>query len=123
FRGSRCRVEVRQGREENYQPELYVYPGSALDYPRVQRAVENRIGELQAAYPGVGVVDLGSHFRLTIPPAYRVGHEAHFASVTGQFLRYVLGEETMPAWEKSNMLAKYLVTTRGVEMARARMFQ
>ena len=42
----------------------------------------------------------------------------HFAQVTKQFLRYVQGQEPMPAWEKPNMLAKYLITTRGVEMSR-----
>jgi predicted dehydrogenase len=119
-RGSRCRVEVRQGREERGQPEVYVFPGSALDWPQVHRALEARVAALQATYPGVGVVDLGSHFRLTIPAAYRVGHEAHFAAVTSQFLRYVLGRERMPAWEKPNMLAKYFITTRGVELASGR---
>jgi len=117
-RGSQARIEVRQGRAENYQLELYLHPNRALDLPRLRRAVEHRLGSLQPRYPGVGLTDLGTHFRVAIPAALRVGHEAHFAMVTHQFLRYVRGEEAVPAWEAPNMLAKYTVTTRGVELSR-----
>jgi hypothetical protein len=48
---------------------------------------------------------------------YRVGHEAHFAEVTRQFFAYLKDPKTLPAWEKPNMLAKYYVSTKGVEMA------
>jgi predicted dehydrogenase len=118
FRGSRSRIEVRQGKAEKFQPELYVIPNKAIDAPPVKRALDLRLRALQADWPGVGVIDVDGHFRLTIPPAFRVGHEAHFAQVTKQFLRYVQGQEPLPAWEKPNMLAKYLITTRGVEMSR-----
>ena len=118
FRGTRARVEVRQGREEKFQPELYVIPTTTMEYPLVRRALEHKLQTLQVDYPGVGVTDLGTHLRLSIPQSYRVGHEAHFAQVTKQFLRYLRGQDPLPAWEKPNMLAKYLVTTRGVAMSR-----
>jgi predicted dehydrogenase len=118
FRGSRSRVEVRQGREEKYQPELYVIPNKMIEYALVRRAIEQRIQALHAELPGIGVVDLGSGFRITIPADYRVGHEAHFAQVTKQFLRYLRGQDALPDWEKPNMMAKYFVTTRGVEASR-----
>lgn len=114
FRGSRSRVEVRQGRDEGYRPELYVVPNTA----HVGDALRARVAQLQAHYPGVGLADLGGPFRVTIPDAYRVGHEAHFTEVTRQFLRYVQGEDRLPAWEKPNLLAKYHVTTHGVALAR-----
>jgi predicted dehydrogenase len=123
FRGSRCRVEVRQGREENFQPELYLFPASGQDHPGMHRAIETRLALLQVHHPGIGVVDLGTHFQVAIPAAHRTGHETHFAQVTAQFLRYVLGREPLPTWEQPNMVAKYLVTTRGVELARQRMVQ
>jgi predicted dehydrogenase len=123
FCGSRSRIEVRQGRDEGFQPEVYVLTGSATDGAHVLRALESRVAQLQTIYPGLGVSNLGSHFHVTIPAEYRAGHEAHFAQVTDQFLRYVLGRETLPAWERPNMLAKYDVTTRGVELARARWAQ
>ncbi len=118
FRGTRSRVEIRQGREEKYQPELYIIPVQTIDYPLVRRALDRKVESLRASFPGLEVIDLGTHFRLAIPNRFRVGHEAHFAEVTKQFLRYLRGQETMPAWEKPNMLAKYGITTRGVELGR-----
>ncbi|MBI3821375.1 MAG: oxidoreductase [Planctomycetes bacterium] len=118
FRGTRSRVEVRQGREEKFQPELYIIPNKMMDYPTVRRAIDRKLQVLNVEFPGIGVTDLGTHFRIAIPKEYRVGHEAHFAQVTKQFLRYLRGRDPMPAWEKPNMMAKYFVTTRGVEMSR-----
>ncbi len=118
FRGTRSRVEVRQGREEKYQPELYIIPNKTMEYMLVRRAIELKLRTLQIDFPGIGVTDLGSHFRIAIPTTYRVGHEAHFAEVTKQFLRYLGGQDTLPAWERPNMMAKYFVTTRGVEVSR-----
>jgi DNA-binding XRE family transcriptional regulator len=55
---------------------------------------------------------------VSIPDHYRTGHEAHFAEVTRQFLRYLEKKEKLPTWEKPNMLAKYFVTTGGVALSR-----
>jgi hypothetical protein len=38
--------------------------------------------------------------------------------VARRFLDYVRNPEALPAWEKANMLAKYYVTTMGVELGR-----
>lgn len=46
------------------------------------------------------------------------GHEEHFSLVTQAFLRYVRGEETLPDWEWSNLLAKYDLLTEAVTQAR-----
>jgi predicted dehydrogenase len=118
LRGSQARIEVRQGRAEHYQAEVYVHPNGALDLPKVRRALDQRLSTLQSRHPDVGLVDLGTHYRLSIPAALRTGHESHFGAVTHRFLRFVLGAEPMPAWEATNMLAKYTVSTRGVEQAR-----
>ena len=60
----------------------------------------------------------GSEIKLVIPDALRVGHEAHFAQVTGRFLSYLRDRGKLPAWERPNMVAKYTVTTVGTEMSR-----
>ena len=60
---------------------------------------------------------------MTIPDQYRVGHEAHFAQVTNRFFDYLRHPETFPAWENPNMLAKYSVTTRGVDLSRRLAFE
>jgi predicted dehydrogenase len=118
FRGTRSRIEVRQGRDEKFIPEVYITPNKTMEHPLVRRALDRKLQDLGTELPGIGVIDLGTHFRLSIPGQYRVGHEAHFAQVTKQFLRYLRGQNTMPGWEKPNMMAKYYVTTRGVELSR-----
>jgi hypothetical protein len=47
-----------------------------------------------------------------------VSHEEHFAQVTRLFLGYLKDRAALPAWERPNMLAKYLVTTEGARLAR-----
>jgi hypothetical protein len=37
--------------------------------------------------------------------------------VTKQFFEYLQRPETFPAWENPNMLAKYYVSTKGVELS------
>jgi len=117
FRGSRASIEVRQGKEENYRPVLYVVHRE--DPAAVAAALRNKVEALQARFPGIGVTDLGARLRVEIPDPYRVGHEAHFAQVTRQFLAYVKAPKLLPSWEKANMLAKYFVTTEGVARARS----
>jgi hypothetical protein len=117
FRGSRSRVEVRQRKEQNFKPELFVVP-NAGERDAVGAALERKVQRLQATHPGVGVRRQGDEFWVTIPDKYRVGHEAHFAEVTHQFLRYLDDPKALPAWEKPNMLAKYFTTTEGVRRAR-----
>src|SRR5439155_10272660 len=57
FRGERSRVEVRQGRPQNYRPELYVVPSPAK-VADVAGAVRRRVELLQERYPGIDVEDL-----------------------------------------------------------------
>lgn len=113
YRGTRSRIEVRQGPEEGYRPELYVAPAA----PGVEKALARRIASLAGRWPGVALEQRAGEYQVLAPDVYRTGHEAHFAEVARQFFRYVRGEEPLPQWEKSWMLAKYFVTTRGVEAA------
>jgi predicted dehydrogenase len=115
YRGSKARVEVRQGAVENYRPELYVVPAERSAIGSITKRVE----ALAGGYPGIGVEPRGSEIRITIPDSYRVGHEAHFAQVTNQFFAYLQHPETFPHWENPNMLAKYFVTTRGVGLSKS----
>jgi len=101
YRGTRAQIEVRDG-------ELRIL-GAPAD------ALRRRVEALAAQYPGIGV----DGPRITIPARYQVGHEAHFAQVARRFFDYLRQPASLPAWEKPNMLAKYYVTTQGVELARA----
>jgi len=117
-RGSLSRVEIRQGAEQKWRPELYVVPNRPVDLPAVKGALLARVGALAKVRPGLSVEDEGAGLRVGVPDRYRVGHEAHFAEVTERFLGYLKDPATLPKWEKANMLAKYWVTTQAVEMSR-----
>jgi hypothetical protein len=118
FRGTRSRVDVRQGKETNLLPEVYVVPNQPAQKAAILAALQKKVEGLQALVPGLAVEDLGSELHLLIPARSRDGHEAHFAAVTRQFLAYLARPQTLPAWERANMMAKYYVTTRAVELSR-----
>jgi hypothetical protein len=111
YRGTNSRIEVRQGGEEKHRPEVYVVPNGPQGRAAVAEALRECIARLQTAWPGVGCETYGDAWRVTIPDAYRIGHEAHFAQVLAQFLEYLRSPDSMPSWERPNMLAKYYVTT------------
>src|SRR6185436_318632 len=106
YKGSRARVEVRQTQADKLRPELYVVPVSAADRAAVLTAVRGRIAALQPQFAGVAVEERGGEIHIAIPDAFRVGHEAHFAQVTTEFLRFLRDRQALPAWERPNMLAK-----------------
>lgn len=118
FRGTRARVEIRQGKKENYRPELYIVPARSDDRAAVAKALDARIAAVARRYAGIQVEEKGAEFHVSIPARHRTSHEAHFAEVTREFFSYLASPKSIPAWEKPNMLAKYWVTTRGVEMSR-----
>jgi predicted dehydrogenase len=113
YRGTKARVEVRQGREENYRPELYVVPTAVAPDVAAQR-----IEALAASYPGIAAERRGPELLVSIPDTYRVGHEAHFAQVANRFFAYLKDPRSFPAWENPNMMAKYFVSTQGTEFSR-----
>jgi len=116
YRGTRADIEVRQGEEEQYRPELYVVPKE----PGAREAAMHKVAALSTRYAGIDIEDQGARLKVTIPDQHRVGHEAHFAQVARAFFEFVRGTRAMPAWEEPDMLAKYYTTTRGVELARVR---
>jgi predicted dehydrogenase len=117
-RGSLARVEILQGAEQKWQPELYLTPNQPQDAAKLKTALERRVAELAKARPGLAVADEGRRLRVVIPDRYRVGHEAHFAEVTERFLGYLKDPGSIPKWETANMLAKYKLTTDAVDLSR-----
>ena len=115
FRGSRALAEIRQGEAERHIPELYIVPKFGLR-DEVFAAARHRIAALQSPWPGLDAVEAGDALRIAIPDKFRVGHEAHFGQVATRFFDYVKSPQSMPAWERPNMLAKYYVSTKGVDL-------
>jgi len=112
FKGSKSRIEVRQAQIHT----IHVIPNSAALKAEVLAALQRKVAALQNKYPGVAVVDEGDKLRVTFPDKYRDGHEAHFGQVATRFFDYLRDPKRLPAWEKTNMLAKYYTTTKGLEL-------
>jgi predicted dehydrogenase len=114
FRGSRARAEIRQGAAERHIPELYIVPLATLR-AEVFAATHCLVAALQSRWPGLAAVEADDALRIAIPEQFRVGHEAHFGQVASRFLEFVKSPQSIPLWERPNMLAKYYVSTKGVE--------
>ena len=118
FRGTKSRIEVRQGQKEKFRPELYVVPIAMQDKSAIEAAIKSRVSALQSRFSGIGYEPRGAEYLITIPDSFRVGHEAHFGEVTSRFLEYLNNPARLPTWERANMLAKYFTTTKAVELSR-----
>jgi len=114
YRGTRARLAVRQGRQEEFRPQLYVLPDDDI-----ATALQRRVAALQTTYPGIALEAQGSEWRIAIPDALRIGHDAAFAAFTRGFLAYVADPASLPGRERSNLLAKYRVTTGAVALSRS----
>ncbi len=119
FRGSKSSLDLRQGAAENHRPELYIVPASPAWRKEVFDAARRSIAQSQARWPGLDAVESNGALRLVIPEKFRVGHEAHFAQVANRFFEYVRTPGGLPLWERPCMIAKYLVSTQGVDAGRS----
>jgi len=113
FRGSRARLETRQGAAERYRAELYVVPQADI-----AAALHRRVAALQTDFPGLGLEARGGEWRLLIPDALRIDHDTQFLRLTRRFLGYVADPASFPQREAANLLAKYRVTTEAVALSR-----
>lgn len=117
MRGTKANLIIRQGAEQKFKPVLYIEkPGGATDSAFAVN-VKSAVKTVTKNYPGVGVEPNGRSWRLTVPEKYHNGHEAHFAQVTENFLRY-LREGRLPDWEVSNMITKYSTIMQAYELSR-----
>jgi len=120
MRGSKANLVIRQGEAEGWQPVLTIEPATAAGAAELASALPRAMDEICEAYPGVDLNRAGDAWRVVVPAAYHVGHEAHFAQVATQFLSYV-EQGALPDWEVPDMIAKYHTTTQALELARADM--
>lgn len=116
MKGTQANIIIRQGKEQNYQPELSIEPAEGANIDQLSAAIFKANLDLMRKYPGVRLFKDGDKWNVMIPDRYRNGHEAHFAQVTEKYLQF-LKEGKMPAWEVPNMIAKYYTTTKALDMA------
>jgi hypothetical protein len=109
---------VRQNKEEKFVPEVDVIPVEPAQRTAVQQALTAKLKQLAPHFPGLSLTSNGDGFRIIIPQALRIPDERYFALLTERFLGYVRSPGTLPAWEKADMVTKYYITTRAVQLAR-----
>ncbi len=114
MKGTFCDLIIRQGKEQNYKPVLYIE--AKVPYTKIYDALYAKLHLLQNTYPGLHFNLNDKGWEVVIPDKYRIGHEEHFAQVMERFLEY-LKQGNIPEWEIPNMKAKYYTTTRALEMA------
>ena len=112
IRGTKANLEIKQGKEERFIPQLYIKPTN-LNENELLKAFE----AVKSKYAGVNLKKLGNEWLVEIPDSYRIGHEAHFGEVMERFLDYK-SKNKMPEWEVPNMLVKYYTTTKALELAK-----
>ena len=115
MRGTIANLVIRQGKEENYKPVLYIEP--VMKSKAWEDSLQHKFTSLLAKYPGLQLTPSTNGWKLTIPEEFSEGHEAHFARVMENFLGY-LQNKNMPHWEVPNMQTKYYITTQALELAK-----
>lgn len=114
MKGTKANLIIKQGKEENYQPTLYIEP--VVNNKEYENALVEKFKTIQSKYPGIDLTKTNRGWKVIIPAKYKEGHEQHFSRVTKNFLGY-LKNKNMPSWEIPGMLAKYYTTTRALELA------
>ena len=114
MRGTKANLMIRQGKDENFKPVLYIEP--VKNDPAFQTVVEEQFKKISTKFPGVELYKTAKGWSVKLPEKLAEGHESHFSRVTTNFLEY-LKNKNMPAWEVPNMLAKYYTTTKALETA------
>jgi len=119
LRGTKASVIIKQGKEQNFKPVLYIEPAAGTDMKAFESAIMDDLEQINDKYPGVELKKNSNGWEVIIPDKYKVGHEDHFAQVAKKYFQY-LREGKLPAWEVPNMIAKYYTTTKAREVALAK---
>lgn len=82
-RGSRCRLDVSQGPETGYRPELRLTP---VDPDRWATGLAEHVESWQREFPGLTAEPIDRGHRLIVPPELATPHESVFKMVLEDFL-------------------------------------
>ncbi len=115
MRGTRANLVIRQNKDTGFKPALFIeLVGQPTGF---DTTLEKAFAGVEAEYPGIALKKAANGYEVVIPETYRNGHEAHFAEVTEKYLEFIR-DNKMPEWEVPNMITKYYITTRALEIAR-----
>jgi predicted dehydrogenase len=116
MKGTKANLVIRQGADQQFKPSLYIEPND----PSVNESLlQDQVKSIQADYPGIDLKKVTQGWEVIIPEHYKEGHEAHFTRVSEKFLDY-LTNQSIPEWEVPNMIAKYYITTKALQLARGK---
>lgn len=113
--GSKSRITVRTS---GNQHQLVIAPAKQQPRQPIFAALTRRCHNWQDQYPGLSVHDLGTEFEIRTTSAMQGNHEAHFHLVLNEFITYFHNSRRLPSWERSNLLAKYWLTTQADALCR-----
>jgi predicted dehydrogenase len=114
MRGSKASLIIKQGKEENYKPTLYIEQRD--NDPAFEEKLKLSLENINKQFPGIALLKNNAGWQIIVPEKYNDGHEAHFAQVMKKYIEY-LNQKNMPDWEIPNMLSKYYITTQAKALA------
>jgi len=117
LKGTLANLEIKQGKDENYKPTLYILP--LKDSEKYDSTLQQAVQKMQLSYAGITIEKSGKVWKVVIPDSFKVGHEAHFAQVMQRYLQYLKAGQ-LPQWEIPCMIAKYYTATRALEIANSK---
>jgi len=106
MRGTKADLELRQGSDEKYKATLYIKVAPGIPAAEFVTAIEKVKVRFQQKYPGFDLIQKGNEW-IVKPGTFKGTNSAQIA------IGYILNN-SMPAWEVPNMIAKYYTTTSGV---------
>lgn len=115
IRGTKATLTIRQDKEQNYKPTLYIKPAEK-NSKEWRESLDNGLKEINKEFAGVSVAEQGDEIQVVIPAEFVTGEEPRFATVINKYLQF-LKSGSIPDWEESFMLTKYYTTTRALEVA------
>jgi predicted dehydrogenase len=115
MRGTKADLIIKQGEAEGYKPTLYIQLKNSDNGSKIlKKAIAERIKNV---FDGTTVEQVSADvWKVNIDDRYKLGHEAHFAQVTRNYLDYLKAGK-LPKWEIPNILTKYYTTTAAYQMA------
>lgn len=117
MKGTRANLIIRQDEAQEFTPTLYAEPADGVGESAFEQALEQAVASLGERYEGLSAEQTQFGWKINIPDRYQEGHEEHFASVTEDYLQYLVDGQ-LPQWERTNLLTKYYITTRAFELSR-----
>jgi predicted dehydrogenase len=117
MRGTKCDLIIKQGKEENFKPQLYITIKPNENEEEFEEILKNVIeSTISVNYPGMELQKVNDNiWTIDIPQKYKIGHEEHFGEVTKNYLKY-LRDDDIPEWEVPNMIVKYYTTSQAIKM-------